>query len=384
MPRALCRVLILLLVLSAGPLWARDLRIVACGDVGLNRSRIKVYPNGSNVFGKMVPWADFTKGFRRLLRGDLNFMNLETVVTDRNDLKPRSKAYNFRTHPNGVRELLRAGFNLISLANNHAFDFGSKGILETLKQMRQLKLKRGRRRFYWAGAGKNLDQATRPVVFLVRGRRVAFAAVGIGSGASAGANRAGIAHISQYKKVLARLKSVRADFKILSVHIGRERENRPMANQLRIFREAIREYGVNLVLGHHTHVPMGVERYKRGLIFYGLGNCMLRGARNMGSLGSLRNVKDFGILADIRLRFEGRRHRVRFLSVRVTPMYDMHAGSHPFRSVTDGHRRIDTLNAISKITYINSYARRSTDHGRGLLFRKVKGRPEGLYVFGRR
>lgn len=375
-------VCVLVLLLFTFPTTARDIRIIAVGDVGLNRSRVRVHTDGANVFGKMVPWKAFTKGFRGLLRGDIKFMNLETVVTDRNDLSPRSKAYNFRTHPNGVVELLRAGFNLVSLANNHAFDFGPTGIRETLKHFSRLKR---RHRLNFAGAGKDLAAATKPVIFKVQGRRFAFSAVGIGSGAGARRNRPGIAHISQWKRVLQRLKRAKADFKILSVHIGRERDNRPLALQLRIFRSAIQDYGVNLVLGHHAHVVQGVEAYRGGLILYGLGNFMLRGARNMGSLGVLRNTKDFGLLANIRIRWNPKRRRFQFVSIKAIPVYDMHSGAHPFKSVADAHRRIDTLNAISRSSYLNHYLRGGPKvRGRGLVFRKVKGRPYGVYAFRKR
>src|SRR5712691_8273802 len=89
----------------------RTLTVVLVGDVGLNSSNLPVDPKGVFKHGFQT-WADTTSAIASDINGDLNFMNLETVVTDRNDLtadtKGQSAPFNFRTHPAGLRQLVSA------------------------------------------------------------------------------------------------------------------------------------------------------------------------------------------------------------------------------------------------------------------------------------
>ena len=105
--------------------------LVIVGDTGLNGSLQPVRPDAGLRHGTPHVWSTLTSGIAAEINGDLNFANLETVVTDRNDLSAPDKAFNFRSHPAGVRHLVEVGFNLISTANNHSIDFGERGIRET-------------------------------------------------------------------------------------------------------------------------------------------------------------------------------------------------------------------------------------------------------------
>ena len=77
---------------------------------------------------KLTSFSDTLAGISSEVDGDLAFINLETVVTDRNDLAPEGKgkgAFHFRSHPAALKALIDAGFNLFSLANNHSYDYGA-------------------------------------------------------------------------------------------------------------------------------------------------------------------------------------------------------------------------------------------------------------------
>ena len=69
-------------------------------------------------------------------------MNVETVVSDRTDLprdtKGQKRPFLFKTHPAGIRHLVRTGFNLASLANNHSMDFGVPLLKQTLRHMKAM------------------------------------------------------------------------------------------------------------------------------------------------------------------------------------------------------------------------------------------------------
>jgi len=349
--------------------WA-DLRIVVTGDVNLNRNRVEVLPNASNVWGTMVPFEDFLKGVPGVFDGDINFGNIETVVTDTNDIPEKDKAFCFRTHPNGIRTLLKNGYNLLSLANNHAYDYGAQGVRETIKNLRALEKEYS---FYWAGVGNNKDEAIRPAVFEVKGIKVGFVALGIGHAATR--QSPGVGQEIYYREALQRLKDTGADLLILSCHDGKEGTSHPIDRQMRVYREAIGVYGVDIVIGHHPHVVQGIEHYKDGLIFYSLGNFMIRGAADMGKRPGNKNIKDFGLLGRIDMRIQkGGVHR--FKRLEIVPMYDMHQGVHPFSDVNQAYIRIDTVNHLSSLESLNrnyhSKLPRPT-RSKSLVFKKVNG-----------
>src|SRR6185503_5920301 len=115
------------------------LTLVLVGDVGLNRSGTAVDARGVLEGPVPTPWTELSARVAKLIDGDLNFINLETVVTDRNDLHAADKGqavpFGFRSHPAGVRALTSLGFNLVSAANNHAYDFGAEGARETVRHL---------------------------------------------------------------------------------------------------------------------------------------------------------------------------------------------------------------------------------------------------------
>ncbi len=353
-----------------------DLKIVVTGDVNLNRNRVKVLPEGSDVWGTIVPFPDFFAGVKELINGDINFCNLETVVTDRNDISEKDKAFCFRTHPNGVREILKTGFNLLSLANNHGYDYGAGGVRETMKHLSLLEKEF---KFHYAGAGVNKAQAIKPAEFTVKGVKVAFVALGIGH--AAGTSSPGIGQEIYYREALQALKDTEADLRILSCHDGKEGKSYPIDRQLRVYREAIGFYDVDIVIGHHPHVVHGIEHYQNGVIFYSLGNFMIRGAADMGKRKNGKYIRDFGLMGMVNMRFRpGDAKELKRLE--IIPVYDMHQGVHPFGDTTEANRRIDTMNDLSRLTAINSnYSSRlprSTAKS-PLVFEKQNGR--GVYEF---
>jgi len=111
--------------LPAGPPPDR-LDIVLVGDTGFNSSDAPVDAKGIHKGRAVTSFPETLAGISRDIDGDLAFANVETVVTDRNDLSPESKdkdaPFHFRSHPAAVKALMDVGFNMFALANNHAFD----------------------------------------------------------------------------------------------------------------------------------------------------------------------------------------------------------------------------------------------------------------------
>ncbi len=370
---------------------ADEVTIVLVGDVGLNRGRKPVHPDGiieGTDESSLLPWAKTSAGIAGLVDGHINFMNLETVVTDRNDLVADSKGqknpYSFRSHPSGVRHLVDIGFNLVSLANNHSYDYGEDGVRETLRHMNQLlnatrpegagaagdagadkpgepgksaAQAPARPLLGYAGLGENRSDAARTVSVSVAtgGRKsfdIGFAALGIVTNNlkrhRADNDKPGsVAYRfdDDWKLVVDTLGNTKADYRILSVHYGYERQVRTDARQRGEWRWAVRDRGVDLVVGHHAHVARGVEMDEKsgGLIFYGLGNFLHRGTRNMGAAKELRLCRDFGVLARVHLR-RGDDGHLTPRAVEVVPITGMHRTPHPFRDPAAGRRRVEVLN----------------------------------------
>lgn len=208
---------------------------------------------------------------------DVRIINLETAMTRRG--KPEPKGIHYRTAPEHVRCLTAAGIDCCVLANNHVLDWGEEGLRDTLKALDEAGIAR-------AGAGRNADEATTPAILpLGDGKRllvygVGHVSAGVPSQWAARADRAGVALLPDFTETSVRAIARRigvdrrpGDLVVLSVHwgpnwgydIGTERE---LAHHL------IDTGGVDLLHGHSSHHPKGIERYRNKLILYGCGDLL--------------------------------------------------------------------------------------------------------------
>jgi len=244
----------------------------------------------------------------------------------RNDLRAEAKTFNFRSHPDGVRHIASLGINLLSTANNHSMDFGAAGAVETVEHLDRIKSE-GHLKAH-AGLGRNRDEAARAQVVSIGDSKVAFSAVGIVTGGfplhRAADNRPGqMAYQSaeDFAEVTRRLSEAAADYRILSVHHGIERQVSTDAIAIRKLRhDAVLGRGVDLVIGHHAHVVQGVEIVDGRVIFYGLGNFLHPGMQNMALMGMCR---DYGLFARLHLA-TGETGHFRVRAIEVVPLTDMH------------------------------------------------------------
>lgn len=305
-----------------------EVTIVLVGDVGLNRNSQRVEARGVRKFG-FQSWNHTTELIAKDINGDLNFMNVETVVTDRNDLRRDTKGqrgpFNFRSHPAGLRHLVASGFNLLSLANNHSMDYGVAGLNETLKHVGVLE---NESLAVATGVGMNRDEASRPEKVKVKNSDIAFASIGIVTN-NLKRHRAGPAKPGQiayrfdddFAEIRKRLTATPADYRILSIHYGVEGQVRTDARQVADWRrKAAQRDGIDLIVGHHAHVTRGVEIAGNSLIFYGLGNFLHHGTANMTKKGICR---DYGLMARVHLR-EASGGGLLLRAVEAIPITDTH------------------------------------------------------------
>ncbi len=340
---------------TARPAHSDTLTLVLVGDVGLNRSNTAVDARGVLEGPQPTPWSELSIKIAKLIDGDLNFMNLETVVTDRNDLaaadKGQAAPFGFRSHPAGVRFLTDLGFNLVSAANNHAYDFGVGGARDTVRNLSTLATEG---RLHFSGIGLNREQASRPVELALPVGHVAFSAIGIVTNNinahRATADKPGTMAYridEDWREVRRRLAATQADYRILSIHYGEEKDVRADGRQLTEYRDAADHDGLDLIVGHHAHVVRGVEIRHGVPIFYGLGNFMLRGARDMGAEPAFAGCRDYGLLARVHLRRMVPGGRLALRAIEIVPIHDMHRQPAQFADAEQERHRVEVVNVLS-------------------------------------
>jgi poly-gamma-glutamate capsule biosynthesis protein CapA/YwtB (metallophosphatase superfamily) len=211
--------------------------------------------------------APFTAVASRLRTADVTLGNLECPLSRRGRAVP-NKTFTFQGDPRAVQGLVWAGFDFVSLANNHARDYGETALRDTFTNLSKAKIA-------FAGAGVDKSAAWKPAVIVRNGARIAFlgfSEIGPDSFA-AGTRRPGTAFVGSMTAVKTAIHAARqrADYVIVSFHWGIERDYSPTSRQVREGRAAI-DAGADMVLSEHPHVLQGVEFYKQRLIAYSLGN----------------------------------------------------------------------------------------------------------------
>jgi len=238
------------------------IRIAAMGDAMLGR----------NVGARYLAQpSDFVMAdIRSVVEGhDIVFVNLECPVSSRGRPDPIQKPnVTFCAAPETLGVLQGVGVNVVSIANNHALDYGEEALTDTLRHLDNGGIRRG-------GAGRNYDEANAPVLLEINGIRVAILChvfIYSASTRRATKQRAGVAD-HRLGKILRKIRSLRSKgyLVIVSVHWGLEYSFHPVPYQCRQAREMI-EAGASLILGHGPHYPQGFETYKGGRIVWSLGN----------------------------------------------------------------------------------------------------------------
>ena len=347
----------LLLTLATGFAPARAderLSLVFVGDTGLNASGARVSAEGGIKSGRVLSVDEALAEIDPLLKGDMVFANLETVVTDNNNIAPRDKMFVFRMHPAGARALLRAGINVFSTANNHAMDFGTAGAGETFKNMKALS---GKGLLAWPGLGRSAEEVLTPQLFVVGKAQIAISAFGIGGGglpASHG-NAGTLRGEEQFNRLAENLTKTHADLRILSVHYGQEFA--PVVTEAEAKRFAELPDGVDIIVGHHAHVARGVALVNDRLILYGLGNFLHFGTQDMARFDFCR---DFGLLVKVGMK-RGDEGTLALETVEAVPLTGMHEHTKPMTGAA-AQLRLAVLN------YLGAALDDKVNHMRGLRF----------------
>jgi poly-gamma-glutamate capsule biosynthesis protein CapA/YwtB (metallophosphatase superfamily) len=232
--------------------------LVAVGDVMLGRGvNEEIKKHGAGY--------PFEKTRDIIGGADIAFCNLECAISP--SARGSFQNGNFCIKPEDAVGLKDAGFDVVSLANNHMFDCEKKGILTTMQFLKEEQIK-------FTGAGKTDKYALVPATFDLKQTRVGFLA--FSSYPMSWVNvRAGEPSIAFYDSSLAgeaiRKLKKKADVVVVSMHWGDEYRKEPSARQIEMAHQ-LTDAGADLVLGHHPHVLQEIEEYHGGVIVYSLGN----------------------------------------------------------------------------------------------------------------
>jgi poly-gamma-glutamate synthesis protein (capsule biosynthesis protein) len=243
------------------------LNLTAVGDIMLSRvvgSRM----NSNSVYHPYDATRHITTA------ADITFGNLETTLATTGTRLP-GKVIWFRAVPEATEGLTDAGFDVLSLANNHILDYDTPALLETIQNLEAAGIG-------FVGAGENLEQARRPLVVVKNSIRVGFLAynefyhyywsTSYKRTFEATEDIAGTAPMKEelIKEDIEKLKEL-CDVVVVSLHWGIEESNRITAAQQNLAHKIV-DWGGDIILGHHPHVLQGIEFYKGKPIAYSLGN----------------------------------------------------------------------------------------------------------------
>ena len=200
---------------------------------------------------------------------DVTVVNLESAITSRGT--PEAKEFHFRTTPAALDVLANAGVDVVSLANNHAVDFGPVGLDDTLAAKAASPVP-------VIGIGHRADEAFAPAVFTVRGTSIAVIASTQVNDLTvnkypATDRAAGVAGNLRNDRLVAAVTAARGRYDVVVVflHWGTEQQTCPDAAQ-RATAAALEKAGADVIVGGHAHRVQGAGWLGRAYVGYGLGN----------------------------------------------------------------------------------------------------------------
>lgn len=280
-----------------------NLSIFLCGDVMTGRGidQILSYPGNPSIYESYVHdarvyvelaetrngpisypvdfayiWGDALDALK-FMAPDVRIVNLETSITASDDYWI-GKGINYRMNPQNIPCLTAVGINVAVLANNHVLDWGYTGLEETLQTLKKAEIRS-------AGAGCNSAKAESPAVIEISGKgRVLVFGFGLGSSGipdnwAAAPNKPGVNLLPELsdKTILSIREKINeikcsGDVVVASIHWGSNWGYWIPMYEQRFAHHLIDKAGVDVIHGHSSHHPLGIDVYQGKLIIYGCGD----------------------------------------------------------------------------------------------------------------
>jgi len=200
---------------------------------------------------------------------DWMIVNSEFAFSSRG--KPiKNKQYTFRANPDNVKIYDEMGVDMVTLANNHVYDYGKDAFLDTLTTLKNANIP-------YIGAGKNNKEAESAHYLVINGYKIAFLSATRAEKyimtPEATNDSEGVFRCYDPTRLSERIKEEKekSDYVVAIVHWGRESTHK-LENVQKQTGKLYIDSGADMVIGHHAHVLQGMEFYKGKLIAYNLGN----------------------------------------------------------------------------------------------------------------
>lgn len=237
-------------------------KLAFAGDVMFSDAYLRAYDQSG-----ISAIAD-SEMLKAMQEADLFILNEEFPFSLRGE-PMADKQFTFRTDPKYVQILKDLGADVVTLANNHALDFGRDAFCDTLETLDNAGIK-------GIGGGYNISEASAPAVFTVNGQSFAiFGATRVSPSADwyAGEEQSGLFQTYEPSRLNAAIKEAKKNYDnvIVFVHWGIEKKETPEDYQRTLAKGYI-DSGADLIVGCHPHVLQGFEYYNGVPIIYSLGN----------------------------------------------------------------------------------------------------------------
>lgn len=250
------------------------------GDISL-ADNFEIMPyydsRGKNVFGILS-----TEIVDKMKSSDIMVANNEFAITNGNN--KINKLYNFKANPKRLSIYKEMGMDLVSTANNHVYDYGKEGLLDTIKYLNEYDIPN-------VGAGKNKEEAEKAYYFIAGGYKISFLSATRAEKnivtPNAKDDEPGTFWAYNTERLVERIKEEKkiSDFVVVLIHWGKE-DSHMLEDVQKDTGKLYIEEGADLVVGAHAHVLQGFEIYNNKLIAYNLGDFIFN-----------RETKDTGILS---------------------------------------------------------------------------------------
>lgn len=267
---------------------------IAVGDVMMHKPQL---PGSYDRKAKKYSFDSYFTEVKPILAdGDWVIANLETPVA--------GPTYGYTGYPsfNAPVELLdglqKAGFNILTTANNHSLDKGEKGLLLTLKHIKQFKIP-------FKGTAATQEDADSPVIIEKNGIKMGILSYTYGTnGIPLPKGKPYMVSLIEEHKIIEdiqKTKQAGADFVTVALHFGTEYQTKPNEEQKRLARKLVAE-GADIIAGSHPHVIQPYEvleatdskgKIRRGLIIYSMGNFISN---------QREDTKDYGVIFKVLIR----------------------------------------------------------------------------------
>lgn len=237
--------------------------MVFAGDVYLSEYVLQAFDRAGGISGVL------DEGIRRIIGGADYFAANQEFPFSTGGTAAEDKQFTFRLPPERVNILKDMGLDLVTLANNHALDYGTEALLDTCETLDGAGIR-------YVGAGADMDRAKRLETVEIKGKTIGF----LGATRvipeyswTAGADRPGMLATYDPAMLLEEIRKAKAvcDYVVVMVHWGVEKDTAPQEYQRTMGRQYI-EAGADLVIGSHPHVLQGIEYFDGKPVVYSLGN----------------------------------------------------------------------------------------------------------------